>query len=97
MCAGAFRNRKNGRSHVIVRDVAAEKPRKYKQSDRLFEVRPTGAVPGRDIDVTREIAHGAASKNANLAVHETFEAAAQLLRERKREFARRPDNTRSLA
>jgi ribosome-associated translation inhibitor RaiA len=79
---------------IIGSDVVIEAPQKRKLSGRAFKIHLKVAIPGPDIDVTRDIEQGAASDYVNLAIHDAFTAAGRILVERKREAVGRRTGAR---
>jgi ribosome-associated translation inhibitor RaiA len=79
---------------IIGCDVVIEAPQKRKLSGRAFKIHLKVAIPGPDIDVTRDIEQSAASDDVNLAIHDAFTTAGRILVERKREAVGRRTGAR---
>lgn len=69
---------------IVSCDVVIEAPQKRRASGREIAVLLKVAVPGPDIVVERRVARSSAGEDAVLAVNRAFDAARQMLIERKR-------------
>ncbi|WP_193176691.1 HPF/RaiA family ribosome-associated protein [Oricola nitratireducens] len=72
--------------HIVGCDVVIEAPQKKKVTGTEFAVRLTISVPGPDIHVERHVGRSGAAEDANLAIHEAFDAARRILKEQKRKM-----------
>lgn len=70
---------------IVGCDVVIDAPQKKKHSGRVFNVHLTVHIPGPDISASSTVAHGEASEDINLAIHQAFDAAARQLVEHKRQ------------